>query len=110
MSRASSWRLTSTEVRVLKGLHAIGGRSFHLWDAFELAHPGEFGHTWSNANPFAAADRNPDRRIDYVFVGMRDDDGAGRVLDAKVVCDQPRAGAWPSDHFGVAAVLSCPAR
>ena len=100
----------STEVRFLKGLHAIDGRSFHLWDAFELVHPGEFGSTWSSANPFAAADRNPDRRIDYVFVGMRDDDDAGRVLDARVVCDQPRVGAWPSDHFGVAAVLSCPAR
>jgi endonuclease/exonuclease/phosphatase family metal-dependent hydrolase len=100
----------STEVRFMKGLHAFEGRSFHLWDSFELIHPDQFGYTWSNTNPFAAEDKNPDQRIDYVFVGAREDDGAGRVQDANVVCDQPRAGAWPSDHFGVAAVLSCPPR
>lgn len=98
----------ATEVRFLKGLHALDGRSFHLWDAFEVAHPERPGYTWSNANPFAAADQNPDRRIDYIFVGMRTPDGAGRVLSADVVCNEPRRGAWPSDHFGVAAVLSCP--
>ena len=101
---------TSTEVRFLKGLHALDGRSFHLWDAFELVHPDQFGHTWSNANPFAAEEQHPDRRIDYIFVGVRAADGAGRVLDARLVCDQPRHGVWPSDHFGVAAVLSCPPR
>ena len=99
----------STEVRFMKGLHALNGRSFHLWDAFELAHPDQLGYTWCNDNPFAAAEQEPNRRIDYVFVGVRGADGAGRVLDANVVCDQPRSGAWPSDHFGVAAVLSCPA-
>ncbi|HEU5480988.1 MAG TPA: endonuclease/exonuclease/phosphatase family protein, partial [Candidatus Tumulicola sp.] len=98
----------ATEVRFIKGLHALDGQSFHLFDAFEVAHPGEFGYTWSNANPFAAEEREPDRRIDYIFVGVRGDDGGGQILDAKVVCDQPRAGVWPSDHFGVAAVLSCP--
>jgi endonuclease/exonuclease/phosphatase family metal-dependent hydrolase len=97
----------STEVRFIKGLHAIDGRSIALFDAFEVAHPDRFGYTWSNTNPFAAADRNPDRRIDYIFVGVRTDDGAGRVLSADVVCDQPRRGVWPSDHFGVAAELSC---
>jgi endonuclease/exonuclease/phosphatase family metal-dependent hydrolase len=96
----------STEIRFMTGLHALDGRSFHLWDAFELAHPDQCGYTWSNANPFAAEDRNPDRRIDYIFVGVRGDDGAGRVLDARVVCDQPRGGVWPSDHFGVAADLA----
>jgi endonuclease/exonuclease/phosphatase family metal-dependent hydrolase len=99
---------SSTEVRFIKGQHAFDGRSFHLWDAFEIAHPDRLGYTWSNANPFAAADRNPDRRIDYIFVGMRAADGAGRIVSADVVCDQPRRGVWPSDHFGVAAQLSCP--
>jgi endonuclease/exonuclease/phosphatase family metal-dependent hydrolase len=73
-----------------------------LVDAFAVANPGEPGYTWSNANPFAAAEHEPDRRIDYIFVG------AGRVMSADVVCNQPRGGAWPSDHFGVAAQLSLP--
>lgn len=100
----------STEVRFMKGLHALDGRSFHLWDAFELAHPDQVGYTWNNVNPFAAAEHEPNRRIDYIFVGVRAADGAGSVLDASVVCDQPRDGTWPSDHLGVAATLSCPPR
>ena len=101
---------TSTEVGFLKGLHALDGRSFHLWDAFEVVHPDQFGYTWSNANTFAAEEQDPERRIDYIFVGAHAADGAGRVLDARLVCDQPRHGVWPSDHLGVAAVLSCPPR
>jgi endonuclease/exonuclease/phosphatase family metal-dependent hydrolase len=103
-------RPESTEVRFLTGLHALDGRSFHLFDAFEVANPGEPGYTWSNANPFAAAECEPDRRIDYILVGFRAEDGAGRVLSAEVVCNEPRGGAWPSDHFGVAAKLSLPGR
>ena len=100
----------STEMRFIKGLHALDGRSCHLWDAFELVHPDDPGYTWTNVNPFAAEDRNPDRRIDYVLVGVRAGDGAGRVLDARLVCDSPREDVWPSDHLGVAAVLASPGR
>lgn len=98
----------STEVRFIKGLHALDGRSFHLFDAFEAARPGELGMTWSNANPLAAQNYLPDQRIDYVFTGVRRPDGVGRVLDAAVVCDGPRRGVWPTDHFGVMARLACP--
>ncbi|HZQ31107.1 MAG TPA: endonuclease/exonuclease/phosphatase family protein [Mycobacterium sp.] len=76
----------------------------HLVDAFAVANPEVPGHTWSNANPFAAAEREPDRRIDYIFVGTGL--AAGRVLGADVVCNAPRGGVWPTDHFGVAAQLS----
>jgi endonuclease/exonuclease/phosphatase family metal-dependent hydrolase len=75
-------------------------------DAFGEANPGVAGHTWSNANPFAAKENEHDRRIDYIFVGGATPAGGGRVLSAEVVCDEPRAGAWPTDHFGVAATLS----
>jgi endonuclease/exonuclease/phosphatase family metal-dependent hydrolase len=101
-------RPESTEVRFVKGLHAFDGRSFQLFDAFEAAHPGELGFTWSNTNPYAAQNRTPNQRIDYVFVGVRMADGAGSVLDAAVVCNEPRRGAWPTDHFGVVAHLDCP--
>jgi endonuclease/exonuclease/phosphatase family metal-dependent hydrolase len=103
-------RPDSTEVRFLKGLHAFDRQSFHLTDAYEVAHPDGLGFTWSNANPFTAANNVPDRRIDYIFVGPAAKDGAGRVVDARVVCDEPRHGVWPSDHFGVAATLACPRR
>jgi endonuclease/exonuclease/phosphatase family metal-dependent hydrolase len=99
-------RPDAAEVRFLKGLASSGGRSFHLFDAFEVAHPGAPGHTWDNRNPYAAMNAVPDQRIDYVLVGVRRDDGAGRVLSCDVVCDQPRRGIWPSDHFGVCARLS----
>jgi endonuclease/exonuclease/phosphatase family metal-dependent hydrolase len=72
-------------------------KSRDLTDTYAAANPGEQGHTWSNANPFAAEENLPDRRIDYIFVS------AGRVRSADVVCDQPRRGAWPTDHFGVVA-------
>jgi endonuclease/exonuclease/phosphatase family metal-dependent hydrolase len=99
-------RPDSTEVRFLKGLAALGGRSFHLFDAFEVAHPSAAGFTWDNRNPYAATNRVPDQRIDYILVGVRAADGAGQVLAAEVVCDEPRVGSWPSDHFGVCAHLS----
>ncbi len=93
-------RSESTEVRLVGRL---------LIDAFEVAHPGEPGFTWNNTNPYTAQDPTPDQRIDYIFVGPRTADGAGKVLDADVVCDAPRHGVWPSDHFGVVAQLACPA-
>jgi endonuclease/exonuclease/phosphatase family metal-dependent hydrolase len=99
-------RPDSTEVRFLKGLASLGGRSFHLFDAFEVAHPSAAGCTWDNRNPYAAANRVPDQRIDYILVGVRAADSAGQVLAADLVCDEPRAGSWPSDHFGVCARLS----
>lgn len=101
-------RPDSTEVRFVKGLHAIDGRSFHLFDAFEVANPNVSGFTWDNRNPNAALNQVPDQRIDYVFVGVRTNDGAGRVITAKIVCDQPHDGVWASDHFGVAVELACP--
>lgn len=93
-------RPESTEVRHISGL---------LFDAFQEAHPGELGFTWNNTNPYTAQDPTPDQRIDYIFIGTRTADGAGKVLDAAVVCDAPRRGVWPSDHFGVVAQLACPA-
>jgi endonuclease/exonuclease/phosphatase family metal-dependent hydrolase len=88
----------STEMRFMKGLQ--------LLDAFDVASPAQLGYTWCNANPFAAAEKLPDQRIDYILVGVPAEDGAGRVLSADVVCNEPRGGIWPSDHFGVAAQLS----
>ncbi|MEY2567203.1 MAG: hypothetical protein QOE35_1732, partial [Actinomycetota bacterium] len=64
------------------------------------------GFTWDNRNPFAAAEHEPDRRIDYVLVGWRRDSGAGRVESARVVCDRALTGTFASDHFGLVADIT----
>ena len=54
---------------------------FH--DAWEVAgqasDSSDTGATWTNDNPYARLDLEPDRRIDYVFVGWPKAGGAGHV-------------------------------
>lgn len=47
----------------------------------------------------------PNRRIDYVFVGYPTAPGLGLIERCEVVFDYAVDGAWPSDHFGVYAEL-----
>ena len=95
----------SDEVRMLTGRAAVpvDGLVFH--DAWEAAGGGGPGHTWSNANPYAALDLEPARRIDYVFVGWPKAGGAGHVVSCRVVGTEPVGGVVPSDHYGVLAEL-----
>jgi endonuclease/exonuclease/phosphatase family metal-dependent hydrolase len=94
------------EVRYLKGLTTLGqARCVYFADAFEVAGNGSHGATFSKANPFAATLREPDRRIDYVFVERFNDDVRGEPIDARVCFDRPVNGYYPSDHFGVIATL-----
>lgn len=93
----------SDEVRFLCGLTAPGGRSTYFQDAWRVAGGGGPGWTWDNRDPWAAAEHEPDRRIDYIFVGWRRDNGNGRVESARVVCDRSLTGTFATDHFGVAA-------
>jgi endonuclease/exonuclease/phosphatase family metal-dependent hydrolase len=95
----------STEIRFLCGLASLAGRSVYFQDAWRVARAPERGATWDNRNPFAALSFEPDRRIDYVFVGLPDADGRGRVDAAALAFDTPTAGTYPSDHFGVVAEL-----
>ncbi len=96
----------SDEIRFLTGLHSIDGRGVYLHDAWAVAGDRrDPGITWSNRNPHARANLEPDRRIDYVFAGYPKRDGIGLLEDCRVVCNDEKDGAWPSDHFGVFAVL-----
>ena len=95
----------ATAIRYLCGLATLDGRSTYLQDAWRLAGDGGPGHTWSNANPHAALDAEPERRLDYVFSGFHGRSGRGRPVECRVVADTPVDGVWPTDHYGVLAVL-----
>lgn len=94
----------SDEIRFMRGLGSLGGRSVHFHDAFGHVGKGP-GMTFSLKNPFAALLREPDRRIDYVWVRGGDERFRGEPLVARVAFDKPEGEAYPSDHFGVYAEL-----
>lgn len=94
----------STEIRYMTGLAALGGRSVYFQDAWRVAGGSGPGNTWDNRNEFAVADREPDRRIDYIFVGWRPLCGVG-IADARLVCDRALTGVHASDHFGLVAEI-----
>jgi endonuclease/exonuclease/phosphatase family metal-dependent hydrolase len=95
----------SAEIRYLKGLQSIDGKSVYMRDAWAHAGDGSSGLTWSRRNPYVVQWLDPDRRIDYIFVGLPQQDGLGEILSCKIVCASEHKGVWPSDHFGVYAEL-----
>jgi endonuclease/exonuclease/phosphatase family metal-dependent hydrolase len=95
----------ATEIRFLSGTATLAGRSVYYQDAWRVAGARGPGLTWDNRNPYAFSVREPDRRIDYVFVGWRHD-AKGRVESARVVCDRALTGTFASDHFGLLAEIA----
>jgi endonuclease/exonuclease/phosphatase family metal-dependent hydrolase len=94
------------EIRFLRGHTTLGGRSVAFRDAFALVGDGTPGATFARSNPFAAVLREPNRRIDYIFVeGPREDDGRGDPIEARVCFDEPVHGTYASDHYGVIATI-----
>ena len=88
----------------------LNGRSVYLADCFHVAGDGSPGYTFARRNPYAALAREPNRRLDYIFVRGPDKRGRGEPLSARVVLDEPDGGVFPSDHFGVLADLQLAAR
>ncbi len=95
----------SAEIRYVTGLQSLEGRSLYLRDAWAEAGEGGDGITWSNRNDYARPWLEPERRIDYIFVGPPQPSGVGLVESCRVVCDNARGGVWPTDHFGVYAEI-----
>jgi endonuclease/exonuclease/phosphatase family metal-dependent hydrolase len=93
----------STEMRFLAGLSSMNGRSVYFQDAWRVAGGRGPGFTWDNRNPFAAAEFEPDRRIDYIYAGWRRHGGAGRIESARVACNRSLTGTYATDHFGLVA-------
>ncbi|MEY2397317.1 MAG: hypothetical protein QOJ00_491 [Actinomycetota bacterium] len=100
----------STEIRFLTGNATIDGKSTYYQDAWRVAPGRGDGYTWDNRNTNAAVEREPDRRIDYIFSGWGTErpKGAGRIAFAAVVCDRSLTGAFASDHFGLFAEIETP--
>jgi endonuclease/exonuclease/phosphatase family metal-dependent hydrolase len=101
----------AASVRFWTGRQALSGMSVCYRDAWESAHPGEPGHTFTPRNPLMADRDWPFRRIDYLFV--RCGEHGGPTLDitaCALAFDEPRDGVWASDHFGIVADLSAPTR
>jgi endonuclease/exonuclease/phosphatase family metal-dependent hydrolase len=103
----------AASIRFLRGLQSLDGMSVCYRDAWEAAHPGEPGHTFTPENPTMPTGETgawalePGRRIDYILIRSS---GHGPTLDT-VSCerlfDEAVDGTWASDHFGVTAELSC---
>ena len=96
----------SDEMRFMRGLCALGGRSVYFSDAFHVAGDGSKGATFARRNPFAAYAHEPDRRIDYIYTRGPDARFRGEATHARVCFDEEHEGSFPSDHFGVIAKLT----
>jgi endonuclease/exonuclease/phosphatase family metal-dependent hydrolase len=93
------------EIRFMRGYTGLGGKCVYFADSFWVAGEGR-GITFSKHNPFAEPLREPERRIDYVFVRGPDDAQRGEPIECRVCFDQPYEGTFPSDHFGVIATIT----
>jgi len=93
------------EIRFMRGHTSLGRKCVYFADAFRVAGDGTPGVTFSKKNPYAEPLREPERRIDYIFVRGPDDQRRGEPLSAKVCCDEPEGGVFASDHFGVIATI-----
>lgn len=93
----------SSEIRYVTGLHALQGQSMYCRDTFNEMGGDDEGFSWSNDNPYARLVIEPNRRIDYIFMGAVQPNGVGITESCQLVCDQPDGDIWPSDHFGVYA-------
>jgi endonuclease/exonuclease/phosphatase family metal-dependent hydrolase len=104
----------SDEMRFLRGLTPLGGRSVYFADAWLVtaghADGAGPGWTYDRRNPYALRSREPSRRIDYVYVRGPDRALRGEPLAARLVFTEPVDGVYASDHFGVYAEIQAAPR
>ena len=93
------------EMRMLTGRSAPPVPGLVFYDAWEVAGDGGPGTTWSNANPFAAVGRIPDRRFDYVLSAWPRVGAVGHPVACTRLGVEPTGGVHLSDHYGVLADL-----
>lgn len=93
------------EIRFLRGLAVVDGRSVFFADAWVYGGDGTPGATYDRSNHYARAAREPSRRIDYIFVRGPDAALRGEPMRTELAFAASEARAnglvWPSDHFGL---------
>lgn len=98
------------EIRYLRGLTAISGKTVYFADAWIYGGDGTPGYTFNRGNRFAAVALEPPRRIDYIFVRGPDSQTRGEPKNTRLAFAQPSVGpdgpVFPSDHFGLVTELS----
>ncbi len=95
----------SEEIRMMTGQAACPIKGVVFRDAWAVGGDGNVGYTWENRNSFAQDELEPDRRIDYIFVGESKGGGAGHVVSCRLAGNEPVDDVWASDHFAVVAEL-----
>ena len=96
----------SAEIRFLKGLQSLGGKSHYFADCFAQTGEGP-GITFdATRNPYAEETHEHPRRIDYVFVRGPDTQARGKPVAARVVMDEVENGVAATDHYGVYAEIT----
>lgn len=96
---------SSDEIRMLTGLTSCPVEDLVFHDAWSVAGGDAGGITWDNRNPYVITEFEPDRRLDYVFVGWPGSGGAGHIVDCRLAGNKPIDDVWPSDHYAVVAEL-----
>jgi len=94
------------EIRFLRGLTPLGGRSVYFADCWIASGAAGPGYSWDRRNDYALRAHEPTRRIDYVFVRGPDRHVRGEPIAARLALDEPVDGVWPSDHFAVVADIT----
>jgi len=96
---------SSDEIRMMTGEAAVAVDGLFFFDAWRAAGHTEAGFTWDAINPLTHAALQPNRRLDYVFVGNPRGDGTGHVTGTRLAATEPVNGLYASDHFALVAEL-----
>lgn len=96
---------TADEIRMMTGEAPVPVEGLYFFDAWRASGQEGPGYTWHRSNTLTHKALQPDRRLDYIFVGEPAGNGAGHVLRTEQVGTQPVGGLFASDHYGVMAEL-----
>ena len=94
----------SDEMRYLRGQTGVLGPRVYYADSWIYGGDGSFGATYSKTNPFGAVFREPERRIDYIYV-REPAQTRGEPIHARVCMNEAIRGMYPTDHYGLLAAV-----
>ncbi|MBB5917935.1 endonuclease/exonuclease/phosphatase family metal-dependent hydrolase [Nocardia transvalensis] len=103
----------SSSIRFWTGRQSLAGMSVSYHDAWEALRPNDPGHTFTPENPLVARGdmfSAAGRRIDYVMVRGGSFGPTLEVRSVGLIGVEPRGGVQASDHYGLVAELTVPAR